>query len=75
MGFLKLFFGFMFGMMALRAVRAVLGNALPPRSPGSQFNPPHPAENATVELVACPYCHVYTTPPCTNPDCPGRPRD
>lgn len=31
----------------------------------------HPS-NATLELMACPYCGVFTSPPCTNPECPGR---
>ncbi len=27
-------------------------------------------DSATLELVACPRCGVYTSVPCTNPDCP-----
>jgi len=30
-----------------------------------------PASGDALELVACPYCGVYTTAPCTNPNCPG----
>lgn len=74
MGLIKLIMGFILGMAALRVVRVMLGSALPGRDNQTPLNGNRRAKGgkADLELVPCQYCGVYTSVPCTNPECMGR---
>jgi hypothetical protein len=69
MGFFRVLFGIWAGWLAVRVLRHFVGAQLGRKTQDQQI---HPDNKKTLELVACPYCGVFTTTPCTNPDCPGR---
>lgn len=67
MSFMKFLLGLWASWVAIRIVRGVMAARVGQKQPDQQIKP----DSATLELVACPKCGVYTTAPCTNPNCPG----
>jgi len=70
MGFFRILFGLWLSWIAVRVVQHFVQAKLSPKTPEPQINPG--GKGKMLELVACPYCGVFTASPCTNPDCPGR---
>ena len=68
MSFFKVLFGIWAGWIAARVIRQIIGAQIGKKQEDQQIKP----DGKTLELMACPYCGVFTTTPCTNPDCPGR---
>jgi hypothetical protein len=71
MGFLRILFGLWFSWTLVRVARGYVVQHLMKKQDDQQIKPQN--GSATLELLACPYCGVFTTAPCTNPDCPGKP--
>lgn len=72
MAFIKLVMGFILGLTALRVLRFVVSGAMLGKNPAETLNTRQRRGNADLELVPCPRCGVFTSAPCTNPDCPPR---
>jgi hypothetical protein len=69
MGFFRVLLGIWASWMVIGIARRFLHAQISKKADEPAIKP----NKDTLELLACPYCGVFTTTPCTNSDCPGRP--
>ena len=69
MGLIRILIGFYIGWMALKAMRRFVDTALAKRQTADGTLDKERPPTKTLELMPCPTCGIYTTAPCTNPDC------
>jgi hypothetical protein len=63
---MQILLGIWAAWIAMRIARKVIASKIVSSQPDTQIKP----NSATLELMACPKCGVYTSAPCTNSECP-----